>query len=89
MPFAVKSCFKTGLQSPNFKTFKDHGNRFREIDSASLCSLAGRYENPIPTRVLAPHRLFLNSSPDLALEINHLDSQICVDKNCFHASNQR
>jgi hypothetical protein len=25
---------------------------------ASLCSLAGRYVNPIPTRFLAPHRLF-------------------------------
>jgi hypothetical protein len=24
------------------------------IDSASLCSLAGRYENPIPTWFLAP-----------------------------------
>jgi hypothetical protein len=25
-----------------------------EIDSDSLCGLAGRYENPIPTRSLAP-----------------------------------
>jgi hypothetical protein len=24
------------------------------MDSASLCSLAGRYDNPIPTRCLAP-----------------------------------
>jgi len=24
------------------------------IDSASLCSLAGRYDNPIPTHFLAP-----------------------------------
>jgi hypothetical protein len=29
-------------------------NRFQGIDSASLCSLAGRYNNPIPTRILAP-----------------------------------
>ncbi len=29
-------------------------NRFQGIDSASLCSLAGRFENPIPTRFLAP-----------------------------------
>jgi hypothetical protein len=29
-------------------------NRFQGINSASLCSLAGRYENPIPTRFLAP-----------------------------------
>jgi hypothetical protein len=29
-------------------------NRYHGIDSASLCSLAGRYDNPIPTRFLAP-----------------------------------
>jgi hypothetical protein len=29
-------------------------NRFQGINSASLCSLAGRYDNPIPTRFLAP-----------------------------------
>jgi hypothetical protein len=29
-------------------------NRFQGIDSASLCSLAGRYDNPIPTRFLVP-----------------------------------
>ncbi len=29
-------------------------NRFHGIDSASLCSLAGRYDNPVPTRFLAP-----------------------------------
>ncbi len=29
-------------------------NRFQGIDSASLCSLAGQYDNPIPTRFLAP-----------------------------------
>ncbi len=28
-------------------------NRFQGIDPASLCSLAGRYDNPIPTRFLA------------------------------------
>jgi hypothetical protein len=28
-------------------------NRFQEINSASLCSLAGRYGNPIPTWFLA------------------------------------
>jgi hypothetical protein len=26
----------------------------QEIDSASLCSLAGRHDNPIPTRFLVP-----------------------------------
>ncbi len=29
-------------------------NRFQGINSASQCSLAGRYDNPIPTRFLAP-----------------------------------
>jgi hypothetical protein len=29
-------------------------NRFQGINSASLCSLAGRYDNPIPTKCLAP-----------------------------------
>ncbi len=28
-------------------------NRFQGINSASLCSLAGRYDNPIPPRFLA------------------------------------
>ena len=32
----------------------DLRNRFHGIDSASLCSLAGRYDNPIPTWLLAP-----------------------------------
>jgi hypothetical protein len=29
-------------------------NRFQGINTASLCCLAGRYDNPIPTRCLAP-----------------------------------
>ncbi len=29
-------------------------NGFQGIDSASLCSLVGRYDNPFPTRLLAP-----------------------------------
>jgi hypothetical protein len=29
-------------------------NRFQGMNSVSLCSLAGRYDNPIPTRFLAP-----------------------------------
>jgi hypothetical protein len=37
-----------------FKCFMDPMNRFQGIKSASLCSLAGRYDNPIPTRFLAP-----------------------------------
>ncbi len=50
----------TAAQRRYFKTFKEPRNRFQRIDSASLCSLAGLYDNPIPTRFLGPF-LFLNS----------------------------
>jgi hypothetical protein len=40
--------------SPNFLTLKEPRNRFKGINSASLCSLAVRYDNPIHTRFLAP-----------------------------------
>jgi hypothetical protein len=34
--------------------FMEPRNRFQGMSSASLCSLAYRYDNPIPTRFLAP-----------------------------------
>ncbi len=37
-----------------FLNFKEPRNLFQGIDSASLSSLAGRYDNPISTRFLAP-----------------------------------
>ncbi len=37
-----------------FKTFKEPRNRLQGIDSTSLCSLAGRYDNHIPTWFPAP-----------------------------------
>jgi hypothetical protein len=37
-----------------FKTFKEPRNRFPGINFAGLCSLAGRYDDPIPTRFLVP-----------------------------------
>ncbi len=37
-----------------FKRFMEPRNRFQGTNSASLCSLAGRYDNPIPPRFLAP-----------------------------------
>jgi hypothetical protein len=40
--------------------FKELNNRFQEINSASICSLAGWYDNPIFS-VPSPHRLFQNS----------------------------
>ncbi len=36
------------------ETFREPMNRFQGIDSASLCSLAGQYDNPTPSRFLAP-----------------------------------
>ncbi len=39
---------------PVLLTFKEPRNLFQGFDSASLCSLAGRYDNPIPARFLAP-----------------------------------
>ncbi len=37
-----------------FQTCMEPRNWCQGINSASLCSLAGRYDNPIPTRCLAP-----------------------------------
>jgi hypothetical protein len=39
-------------------------NRFQRMNSASLCSLAGRYDNPLPP-LPSPHRIFKNSSSGL------------------------
>jgi hypothetical protein len=39
---------------PVFLTFMEPRNRFQGINSANLCSLAGRYVNPIPNRFIAP-----------------------------------
>jgi hypothetical protein len=47
-------CLKIPALSPNFLTFKELENRFQGTNSARLCSLAGRYDNPIPTRFQAP-----------------------------------
>ncbi len=39
---------------PVFLTCMGPRNRFQGTNSASLCSLAGRYDNPLPPRFLAP-----------------------------------
>ncbi len=44
----------TRTAEPVFSTFMEPRNRFQGMNSASLCSVAGRYDNPIPTRFLAP-----------------------------------
>ncbi len=41
-------------QSPNYLSLKEPKNRFEGNNSPRLCSLAGWYDNPIPTRFLAP-----------------------------------
>jgi hypothetical protein len=41
---------KISCQTP----FKEPKNRFQGTNSARLCSLAGRYDNPLPTQFLAP-----------------------------------
>ncbi len=46
--------YNNTIQSPNFWTFKEPKNQFQGINTARWCSLAGRYDNPIPTRFLAP-----------------------------------
>jgi hypothetical protein len=51
----VKKTYERELILRHFQiTFKKFKNRFQRIDSASLCSLAGRYVNTIPTRFLTP-----------------------------------
>ncbi len=54
-----------GERSPNFETFKKPKNRFQGINSARLWSLVGRYDNPIPTRFLAPIDCFKIPAQDV------------------------
>ncbi len=42
------------ISEPVFLNVYGARNRFLGMNSASLCSLAGRYDNPIHTRFLAP-----------------------------------
>ncbi len=45
---------------PNFKTFKEPRIDSKELTLPAyvLCSLAGRYDNPLPSRLLAPLECF-------------------------------
>ncbi len=45
--------FRRLVLSQNFLTFKKPKNQFQGTNSARLCSLTGRYDNPIPTSLLA------------------------------------
>jgi hypothetical protein len=42
------------LQIRALSPFMEPRNRFQGMNSASLCSLAGRYDQPLPPRFLAP-----------------------------------
>ncbi len=43
-------CFEVSRKpSPNFSTFMKPRNGFQGINSTSLCSLAGQYDNPVPS----------------------------------------
>ncbi len=52
--FSLGGAVNISLLGPYFKTFMESRNRFQGMNSASLCSLAGRYDNPITPRFLAP-----------------------------------
>jgi hypothetical protein len=71
-------------EKDNFKLLMSARNRFQGIDSASLCSLAGHYDNHIPTRFLAPKvvlkfqhgSLFLYFVLSTPLTIKQMESSI-------------
>ncbi len=42
------------LSNVSMFAFMEPRNRFQGMNSASLCRLADRYDNPIPTLFLAP-----------------------------------
>ncbi len=52
-------------------------NWFQGMNSASLCSLAGRYDNPIPPRFLAP----IDFLKIPALEKYHKNEEVELDHN--------
>jgi hypothetical protein len=64
LPVAINLIYTTSVRyhpltftyrsETEFLNFKEPMNRFQGTNSARLCSLAGRYDNPIPSRFLAP-----------------------------------
>jgi hypothetical protein len=51
-----------GRPESEILNLKEPKNRFQGTNSARLCSLACRYDNPIPTLCLAPIDCLKNSS---------------------------
>ncbi len=64
--------------------FKEPNNRFQGTNSAKLCSLAGRFDNLIPTRFLAPIDCLKISAQD-TWPINILFPHFPVDSKCVLA----
>ncbi len=63
---------------PELLNFKKTKNRFQGIKSVSICSLAGRYNNPIPTRFLAPIDCL-----KIPTQILYLDHQLNIAQFTF------
>ncbi len=72
--------FHTLDLSPYFKTFMEPRNRFQGNYSASQCSLAGQYDNPTPTRFLAPIDLKKNSST-IREKLNRINSYVVFPRS--------
>ncbi len=54
---------QTHIFSRGKNTLKNPKNQFQGINSASLCILSGRYDNPIPTQCPAPIDCSKNPAP--------------------------
>ncbi len=55
-------------------------NRFHLIDSTNLCSLAGRYDNPIPTQILAPVDCLKIPALEFKMDKNVWESPQTIEK---------
>ncbi len=64
--------------SPNFETFKEPKKQFQGINSARLCSLTGRYDNPFPTRFLAPIDCLKIPPLDVESHPQNIPYQVCL-----------
>jgi len=56
-------------------TVTEPRNRFKGSDSASLCRLAGRYDNPIPIQFLA--RIDCSKIPALVIQADMYKRYVC------------
>ncbi len=80
------SCFSDYADSASMRLWLRLRDRIFKLlrtptinSTASLCSLAGRYDNPIPS----PHRLLKNSSTEPEC-VNVSGAQESIPRNLFH-----